>query len=724
MECQVYLKFILVLVASLGYIGCVDAGKIVSANSDDFESRLLEIPERFRQISQIAYPDGLPDSLLDFYSLTNASNQICASHSAHYRQALLRFERWAVQMLDSSGKFPSGLMHAHFHAMGNYEECLEVAAIAPFQVQHCMVQFGNLVRFPKGPIDWDKVETVIGGLPVLKPLLSVGLCLPAGCGKEEIIDHYRNFASKYNVTVQMNKYSCTASDEKKPFTWLEIILLDFVLMLTIIVVIATIVDMNFPEKGEPGVGRDLLNCFSFIRNGRAIFKTETTKRPLATLNSFRFLSVTWVIICHHYLFSVLRPAVNYLEMSQLFTRIYAAPILNGLLAVDNFILMNGLLLSYLFLEAMHKGHKFNIILFYLHRLVRILPGYILQLIITMTLVSRYYSEGPLWKNFMERHTENCMESWWTNILFINNYVNVDKQCIPSTWYLSLDMQLHFAAPIFLLSIWRWKRFVKYGIPLFIVLANIIAFLNSYIGQFPAGSIIARDLKTVHTYPYEYITTHNKLGPWFIGLGLGYILYYAREKPIKLTAPMVKLGWTLSFVFGMGVIMSISYFHQDSTEYNRWLSSTYSGLHSTIWAFCISWVIFACETGYGGGVKKFLAWRVFQPLGKLTFVIFMCHIGIQYGNSSASKASGYIEKVPMATNILGEITACILVTPFLSCFYEAPYICLERLYINRCIIGPKQKRDQEMKERTKSMNGGSGEETQKLNGNSNHNATIC
>lgn len=38
----------------------------------------------------------------------------------------------------------------------------------------------------------------------------------------------------------------------------------------------------------------------------------------------------------------------------------------------------------------------------------------------------HLANGPLWKHMMVQESENCRENWWTNIMFINNYVNADR----------------------------------------------------------------------------------------------------------------------------------------------------------------------------------------------------------------------------------------------------------------------------------------------------------
>lgn len=39
----------------------------------------------------------------------------------------------------------------------------------------------------------------------------------------------------------------------------------------------------------------------------------------------------------------------------------------------------------------------------------------------------YLGEGPLWETIVLRESNRCRENWWTNLLYINNYVHTDNQ---------------------------------------------------------------------------------------------------------------------------------------------------------------------------------------------------------------------------------------------------------------------------------------------------------
>ncbi len=96
-------------------------------------------------------------------------------------------------------------------------------------------------------------------------------------------------------------------------------------------------------------------------------------------------------------------------------------------SVDSFFLLSGLLNSYIFMkEIVDKKKKLSggfWLKYYLHRIWRITPPYMLVLMFNVAL-SRYIGTGPFFpKNGFE--TDFCRNTWWTNLLYVNNLVNTD-----------------------------------------------------------------------------------------------------------------------------------------------------------------------------------------------------------------------------------------------------------------------------------------------------------
>jgi hypothetical protein len=55
---------------------------------------------------------------------------------------------------------------------------------------------------------------------------------------------------------------------------------------------------------------------------------------------------------------------------------------------------------------------------------RLTPPYAMVILFNATLY-RHVATGPLLEEVTNEMAENCQKYWWTNILYINNYVGVD-----------------------------------------------------------------------------------------------------------------------------------------------------------------------------------------------------------------------------------------------------------------------------------------------------------
>lgn len=53
---------------------------------------------------------------------------------------------------------------------------------------------------------------------------------------------------------------------------------------------------------------------------------------------------------------------------------------------------------------------------------RIWPTYITTVLL-FAFVLPYVSDGPMWKLVIYPNAESCQKNWWTNMLFINTYVD-------------------------------------------------------------------------------------------------------------------------------------------------------------------------------------------------------------------------------------------------------------------------------------------------------------
>ena len=78
----------------------------------------------------------------------------------------------------------------------------------------------------------------------------------------------------------------------------------------------------------------------------------------------------------------------------------------------------------------------------------------------------------------------------------------------------------------------------------------------------------------------------------------FMLVHARvlflSQYIRCLGWLVAAGGALAIVYGLHGVMN-------GHPFTAAGDATYRGLHSTVWALAVSWVIFACVTGNGGNI---------------------------------------------------------------------------------------------------------------------------
>ncbi len=117
----------------------------------------------------------------------------------------------------------------------------------------------------------------------------------------------------------------------------------------------------------------ILHCFSFLSNGRKLLsmrKNSSGGTDLGCLYGIRVLSTLWVVIFHtwnfNFYFTHNLNSIKDDAMSWWFQGIAL-----GTVAVDSFLVMSGLLVSYLLLKELDRNQgKINVFMFYLHRYLR------------------------------------------------------------------------------------------------------------------------------------------------------------------------------------------------------------------------------------------------------------------------------------------------------------------------------------------------------------------
>ncbi|KAI5096297.1 O-acyltransferase like protein [Silurus meridionalis] len=268
-----------------------------------------------------------------------------------------------------------------------------------------------------------------------------------------------------------------------------------------------------------------------------------------------------------------------MERDPLYVVSFSGPVY---LAVDTFLLLGGLLSAKSFLSCIQKSDdKMSLRLiahFLFRRFKRIQPLHLFIVCAIVALFS-FLPKSPFW--FMaEDQTLNCKEFWWSNLLLINNLVTITHTCAPWTWYLSVDFQFYMMTP-FLIFLHR--------------------------------------LESETYFEYYYNKPYTRLGPYLLGILAGIYIVTKKEDLIKHRW-QAAAGWLVSLSI-MALIVAFAYMLRGQGSPGH---AVYQGLHRSLWALAVSWIIIACEEGYGGFVKKFLSMSVWVPLSNISFACYLVH----------------------------------------------------------------------------------------------------
>ncbi|PSN39089.1 hypothetical protein C0J52_07349 [Blattella germanica] len=525
-----------------------------------------------------------------------------------------------------------------------------------------------------------------GGVPALGMSLQLAYCIPSTCSPQDFQTVFNEYLSSnpllggMGISVAVPDGSCQTSDEKELSTgdWLAVALL---LIIALLAVTSTAYDLF-----KTGSKNKLFTSFSWYSNGKKLLSTNSSSDTLEAIHGIRFLSICWWV-----------PS---------FWRLY---ITNATVSVDTFFFLGGLLVCYLFLKQMDKEKaKFNIALYYFHRYIRLTPPYAMVILLTTTLL-RYVSSGPLIKSFTEGSAKPCYENWWTNLLYVNNYIEADNMCLGHTWYLAIDMQLFILSPIILYPLLKWPR--KFSLSLLgalIVGGLITAFVVCFEEEFTA-SFLSTNLDQMY---YQYFPTHTRFVPWLIGVGFGYLFHETKKRNLKLSKIMVLLGWCIGLTALLGSFFGAHPFNSldkleisgsESEEPKDFLTnfeaSIYVALFRSGWALGVGWITYACVFGYGGPVNTFLSWKFFQPLSRVSYGIYLIHGICQNVRIFSTRTTNYLTDLNLIPEFFSDVILSVFVAAILSLCVESPVIALEQYLLRG---GKSRNKKEKLQEQTVSL----------------------
>ncbi|XP_015437152.1 PREDICTED: LOW QUALITY PROTEIN: nose resistant to fluoxetine protein 6-like [Dufourea novaeangliae] len=616
-----------------------------------------------------------------FAPFDGASEQ-CLRDSAVYFREVARYTPWALQMYDASVKIPSGIITGNYKQLGNYDECLQVKSGHGFTGKACkaMVQFdvsGGAEKH-RDPDLVDLLSNVahasgMKSLPGKTVIYEWMWCVPSSCNHTEVQEALEivldplKVEGRVDLVVNVPENSCHTLETDRPvFDATDWIYISILSIFAVIIIASTSYDIarqgRLSTLNRKDTRHAILTSFSVYTNGRNLLRTDRSRNSIKCLDGLRYLSICWIICGHTFYCEIVGVKMNLSEV----------PLMH--LNWSNMLLLNANIITDTFFIGL-----------YLHRYMRLTPAYAMMIGFYATLFYKV-GTGPAWDEWVGQNRDYCRENWWTNLLYVNNYVNLPRICLSQSWYLATDMQLVWLSPIILYPMLKSTREIFFWIVIVVgfVTSILIPFFVTFSLNLTGTMLYYKDSNDVaNVYVQIYTKVYNRYGAYLIGLALGYILYKTRARVIKIRPMYMVSGWLLAAVSGLLVFVGPRWMYLEEHVYDRLEASFYAGLHRQIFTLSISWLIFCCVHGYGGFVGVCLSWKGWVPFSKLTYSAYLCHYVFLLTEAGSVRTSGIVTPMSIFRSYCSNLCLTMLLAAVWSLCFEMPFMTLDRmLFANR------------------------------------------
>ncbi|KAK7474874.1 hypothetical protein BaRGS_00033876, partial [Batillaria attramentaria] len=424
----------------------------------------------------------------------------------------------------------------------------------------------------------------------------------------------------------------------------------------------------------------ILLAFSLPRNSQRILSVDVAPDTVRCLHGIRVLSIGWLILGYTlYFMSVYFE--NSLGAAEALEEVAGQVVIHSTLAVDTFFVVSGCLTAILFVrEAVAEdGIKSkNVFFYFVHRFIRLTPAYAIT-IMALTCLLPYMSDGPNWTRDSRAYYSNCNKYWWTNLLYINNfYSSLKDQCIPWSWYLSVDMQFHWIVAPFIIIPLAAGAVSKSVYQRIIggVLIGGLVFLQIFLTIYFEEDVNGDFLRHSDDFQWEiFQKPYCRAAPYVLGLGFGYALA-CLEGLLWLCSLTVIFAATFVKINENRVMLD------DPFHWSHGVRSAHEAIYRPLFSLAISVVVYLCATGNGGFINSILSWRGFLPFSRLTYCIFLLHPAVILADQWQARVPVYFHLSYVAQRAAGYFVITAIFAYVLSVTVEAPITALERVLFKR------------------------------------------
>ncbi|CAH2076903.1 unnamed protein product, partial [Iphiclides podalirius] len=520
----------------------------------------------------------------------------------------------------------------------------------------------------------------------------LAVCVPRPCTIKEAVS-----ALLFNVSsigFQYGEEFCRLPNDK-PWVLADSVAVLFLSMIAILTLLSTSYELFyiFVLKRDANGANIHFRAFSVYTNTQRLISFPQNADTLECLDGIRTITTAWVIFSH--VFSSLSFLQNpYEEWAWMLSAgglwITAAPV-----TVDTFFVMTGILLVYTTakkMDGMTLVRRLH--LFYLNRMLRMLPLLATAVILDASLFHKI-ADGPYWTP-VATNAERCRIFWWTTLLHLQNYLNPRKMCVPHSWYVALDIQLHILSPVLLFWLLNGRQQTAWSavVATLAVAMGASAIYNCAL-ELPSHTFSpSRDSQLFDYMTKYYFHVMSRITPFLVGMAFGYLLHLWRRRIVIMNKIVAVCLWALTFLV-MGFTLYMLYRVKQLNWNNQAVDTALNILMRPAWAAAVGWMVLACVHGYGGPIDWFLSLPMWRLPGRISYGMYLFHYPIMFVVNGTAVSSPYFSIPNYLFQCLAHMAISFVASFVLTVTIDAPFTIIFRRLLDRGMTQTKWKRVEQL-----------------------------
>ncbi|KYM99948.1 Nose resistant to fluoxetine protein 6 [Cyphomyrmex costatus] len=592
-------------------------------------------------------------------NFTNVENSECQQHGKIFLRQLRGYKLWALQMLDSSAKIPSGLLRGNVNQLGDYDQCLGVLAHVKvdertirIQGKYCLatVDLHATHSDMRLPVNLMQARAFVRGnmhdpghfIPKFTTF-NWALCLPAACSAKDAERALKSTLKDYNgtvgikFTVNVDPNMCYVKQKSQTYSKETIGVLYFYAMIVCLVIVASVRDYFVETRGKGNYSERIIMSFSLRRTIKALLKEATDAADITCIYGIRALAMIFIYVAHQIITISRIPFSNRTSLTEIANSPASSILRVSVVYTDVFLLLSGVLTAYNMAKELKTRGEIRWFCRFIARFIRLSPA-LLAVVFWYAFVMEHIGSGPQWNSVVMANAELCKYNAWTNLLYVQNFFPFEEMCATHTYQLALDMQLSLLAPILVFFL-QYKLIVGTLLMAFFILLSAtlryIATMNNYLSiVIYHGISIKRLYKTANL---TYALPLHRATPYVFGVGLGVLLHHT-GKNVRIHRVLVILGWLIAITLGSWSLFSPWRQAKRDYVYDAEEAAHYAVIGPVLWAAALCWSIFACFTGHGGGVNRFLSSYWLVILSRISYAVYLTQFAVFFYNVGTTRFS--------------------------------------------------------------------------------------